>query len=166
MNFHTTSPNRRQSRWYLISCQGNHITVFLLITYHFRASDQNGNISPGSRRSTISRSSSIDSISGETFIGDYFSSDELDKLSTALSEVSITKKFRKCEIGVDNIANDTVNSASFSAFRQFSSALFGSLSEFLLRRTLVLSQVYLWVDMLQTCAYSRERERGGQSPGG
>ncbi|EFO91512.1 hypothetical protein GCK72_005818 [Caenorhabditis remanei] len=55
-------------------------------------SDQNGNTSHEiplqRRRCTISRSSSTDSISGETLIGEYFSSDELDKLSTALSEVS------------------------------------------------------------------------------
>ncbi|CAB54283.1 Phosphoinositide phospholipase C [Caenorhabditis elegans] len=57
-------------------------------------SDQNGNtsshegVTPPRRRCTISRSSSIDSISGETLISEYFSSDELDKLSTALSEVT------------------------------------------------------------------------------
>ncbi|CAO4366131.1 unnamed protein product [Caenorhabditis nigoni] len=55
-------------------------------------SDQNGNTSheiPSQRRRcTISRSSSIDSISGEALLADYCSSDELDKLSTALSEVS------------------------------------------------------------------------------
>ncbi|CAI2330401.1 unnamed protein product [Caenorhabditis sp. 36 PRJEB53466] len=51
------------------------------------ASDQNGNTS--SRRCTISRSSSIDSISGEILIQDYLSSsEELDKLSSALSEAS------------------------------------------------------------------------------
>ncbi|CAL2033708.1 hypothetical protein CAEBREN_21591 [Caenorhabditis brenneri] len=56
------------------------------------ASDQNGNTnhetSSPRRRSSISRSSSIDSISGEYLINEYFSSEELDKLSTALSEVS------------------------------------------------------------------------------